>query len=134
MIPHTIEEGLNNVQVLRQETIPNDLKGIAFSVLRRLCGTSQKLPNSCLVGKELKINGEIPFAKRIYSDLWRGDWNGKDVAVKLLRFSEDDDRAKITKVSSTLEIRSHPTSSAHVCCPFVRGFARRWYSGNNCTT
>jgi len=50
----------------------------------------------------------MPFAKRTYADLWRGNWKGEDVAVKLLRFAVDDDRAKITKVSSERSVRIQP--------------------------
>ena len=68
--------------------------------MRRLCGTFQQLPSSCLIGEELKIDDEIPFATRAYADLRKGSWKGENVAVKLLRFSADDNRAKVTKVLS----------------------------------
>ena len=42
----------------------------------------------------------MPFATRTYADLRKGKWKGKDVTVKLLRFSVNDDRVKITKVPS----------------------------------
>lgn len=91
------------MQVLRYENVPSRLKSTAFGILRRLCGAFQQLPNSCLIGDDLKINGGIPFAKRAYADLWKGDWKGEDVAVKLLRFAAGDDKDKVTKVLSPSE-------------------------------
>ena len=85
-------------QILGHENIPNHLRSTAFGILRRLCGTFQQLPNSCLISEELKINDGIPFAIRAYADLRKGRWRGESVAVKLLRFAPGDDRAKITKV------------------------------------
>ena len=94
------DEVFNNLQVLRREDIPGHLKGTAFGILRRLCGAFEQLPNSCLIGEELKIDDGIPFATRAYADLRKGKWKEEDVVVKHLRFSADDDRVKITKVSS----------------------------------
>lgn len=71
-----------------------------MGILRRLCGAFQQLPDSCLIRDGLRISDEIPFATCASSDLWKGDWRGKGVAVKLLRFAASDNRAKITKVSS----------------------------------
>ena len=101
MVSHAFGEEFNGLQVLRHENIPGHLKSTAFGVLRRLCGTFQQLPNPYLIGDELKINDGIPFATRAYADLWKGDCNGEGVAVKLLRFAAGDNRAKITKVSSS---------------------------------
>ena len=67
-------------------------------VLRRLCGTFERLPDSCLINEELRINDGMPFATRAYADLRKGTWNGERVAIKLLRFSAEDDRGKVTKV------------------------------------
>ncbi|KAF9781255.1 kinase-like domain-containing protein, partial [Thelephora terrestris] len=69
----------------------------ALVVLRRLCGTFQQLPGSCLIGGELMIDGGIPFAKRAYADLRKGIWRGENVAIKVLRISTDESRAEITK-------------------------------------
>ena len=106
------------MQVLRDENVPGQLKSTAFGILRRLCGTFQQLPNSCLINSELKINDGIPFATRSYADLWKGDWKGEDVAVKLLRFAAGDDRTKITKVSSASERFFHMHPSLMRIVPF----------------
>ena len=99
--------GFNISQVLPHEKIQGTYKCIALKILRRLCGTFGRLPNSCLIGDELKINDGLPVETHAYADLRRGVWKDEDVAVKLLRFAPDDDRAKITKVSSTFEWSVH---------------------------
>ena len=58
----------------------------------------QQLPNSCVIGEELKINDKIPSATRAYADLRRGKWKGEDAVVTLSKFSAGHDRAEITKV------------------------------------
>ena len=67
-------------------------------MVRELCGTFGRLPGSCLINEDLQINREIPFAASAYADLWKGNWNGKMVAVKALRCSDDDDKSGIRKV------------------------------------
>ena len=105
------DKGFNILKILRHENIPSHLKCTALRILERLCGTFERLPNSCFIGDELKINDGLPLAKHPYADLQRGNWKGKNVAVKLLRFAAEDDRAKITKVSSAFEwfIRIRPS-------------------------
>ena len=54
------------------------------------------------------------------------------MAVKLLRFSADDDKPKITKVQAIQAICSHP---AVADAPLlVRGFVKRWSFGSNYVT
>ena len=52
-----------------------------------------------MMDEDFKIQEEIPFATRGYTDLWKREWNGQGVAVKALRFSPYDDRSKTTKVT-----------------------------------
>ena len=68
-------------------------------MLRKLCGAFGRLPKSSLIIEDFKIQEEMPFATRGYTDLWKRDWNGRKVAVKALRFAPDDDRSKTTKVT-----------------------------------
>ena len=51
-----------------------------------------------MIEEDFKIQEEMPFATRGYTDLWERCWNGRKVAIKALRFSPDDDQSKITKV------------------------------------
>ena len=90
---------IDSLQILNHPGITGELKGIALTLLRRLCGTFGRLPRSCLINEDFKTREEIPFATRGYTDLWKRDWNGRKVAVKALRFGPDDDRSKTTKVA-----------------------------------
>lgn len=92
----------NDLQVLQHKGIPGHLKSTAFGVLRKLCGTFQQLPSSCFIGQELRIDDGLPFATRAYADLRKGTWKGERVAIKLLRFSADENKTEITKVQSSL--------------------------------
>ena len=97
--------GLNEIvspQILQHPNIPGNLKSAAFTILRKLCGTFGKLPTSCLIEEDFKTRDDIPFATRGYTDLWKRDWNGRKVAVKMLRFAPDDDRSKTIKVIASL--------------------------------
>ncbi|KAF9781245.1 kinase-like domain-containing protein [Thelephora terrestris] len=94
-VPQLID--LIDRKVLQHKIIPTQLKGTAFGFLRRLCGTFQQLPSSCLIDGELMIDGGIPCSNRAYADLRKGSWRGENVAIKLLRTFKDDNKAEITK-------------------------------------
>ena len=98
--PYALEE-LDGLQVLQHEDIPDRLKNTAFGILRQLCGTFQRLPDSCLIGEQLQIDCGMPSATRICSDLRKGNLKGEIVAVKLLRLSTGDNRPKVINVTSS---------------------------------
>ena len=122
----TVREYSNAIhpQILQHADIPGDLKSTAFTMLRRLCGTFGRLPSSCLINEDLKMQEEIPFATRGYTDLWKRAWSGRKVAVKALRFAPDDDRSKTTKVRVfSGQSRGELTSAR-------RGFVKKFYCGS----
>ena len=123
--------GLNEIvspQILRHPNIPGNLKGTAFSILRKLCGTFGKLPTSCLIEEDFKTREEIPFATRGFTDLWKREWNGKKVAVKMLRLAPDDDRSKTIKV---MLLWSTDSPESHEELTFARrGSVKKCYCGN----
>lgn len=41
----------------------------------------------------------MPFSTRGFTTLWKGQWNGNPVAIKMLRLGPDDDLNKIAAVS-----------------------------------
>ena len=93
---------VNSLQILKHSDIAEELKSTAFTVLQRLCGTFERLPKTCVIKADFKIGGGAPVPTRAYTDLWKRDWNGRNVAVKALRFGPDDDRRKIMKVRISL--------------------------------
>ena len=121
--------GIDSLQILQHADISADLKGTAFSMLRRLCGTFGRLPRSCLINEDFKTQEEIPFATRGYTDLWKREWNGGKVAVKALRFAPDDDRNKTTKVMTFLVDRSLEISRELTLA--YRDFVKKYCCGKN---
>lgn len=116
---------VNPSQILQHPDIAGDLKSTAFSVLRRLCGTFGNLPRSCSINEDFKTQEKIPFATRGYTDLWERNWKGKKVAVKGLRFSSDDDKNKIRKVTVSVVYRFQ--GELTITC---RDFVKKWYCGS----
>ena len=69
-------------------------------MLRKLCGTFGRLPGSYLINEDFKMQ-ETPFATRGYTDLWKQVWSGREVAIKVVRFTPDNGRSKMTKVTTS---------------------------------
>jgi serine/threonine protein kinase len=83
-------------RAFRAARLDNDLRAIAFGVLRRLCGRIGQLPESYLLSDKFDLSG-IPRASGGFSDVRMGIFKGKDVAVKSLRVSEMDDKQRIRR-------------------------------------
>jgi hypothetical protein len=99
-------------KALRAARLEIELRTIAFSVLRKLCGRIGHLPESYLLSGG-KINlSEMAYASGGFADVRMGVFKGKDVAVKSLRISPLDDKSKIRKVGNRLTA-SHPGSLTH---------------------
>ncbi|KAF9646421.1 kinase-like protein [Thelephora ganbajun] len=84
-----------DVGILRNETLPNNLKSVAFGILRRLSGKFRRLPQSYLIEEGLSTEGKIPFCTRGFTTLWKGRLDGNLVAIKMLRLGPEDDKDKI---------------------------------------
>ena len=85
------------MKALRVARLDTKLRGIAFSVLRRLCGRIGHLPDSYLLSDKFNLYG-MPQVSGGFSNVRMGAFKGKDVAVKTLRVSKTDDRARVRKV------------------------------------
>lgn len=83
-------------RAFRAARLDSELRTIAFSVLRRLCGRIGHLPESYLLSDKFDLSG-MPRASGGFSDVRMGVFKGKDVAVKSLRISEMDDKLKIRR-------------------------------------
>ena len=76
-----------------------ELHTLAFSVLRRLCGRVGCLPGSYLLPNEFDLSG-LPRVSGGFADVRMREFEGKNVAVKSVRVSEVDDKARIRKVGT----------------------------------
>jgi hypothetical protein len=96
------------MKAFRAARLDTGLRQLAFGVLRRLCGSVGHLPDSYLLSAKFDLSG-APQASGGFSDVRMGVFKGKDVAVKTLRVSKMDDKAKIRKVGKHVTL-SHPGS------------------------
>ena len=53
-----------------------------------------------MINEDFKMH-ETPFATRGYTDLWKRVWSGREVAIKVVRFTPDDDGSKMIKVTTS---------------------------------
>ena len=95
-------------KAFRAARLDNHLRTIALSILRRLGGRTGLLPESYQLSEKF-YPSEMAHASGGFSDVRKGVFKGKDVAVKSLRISESDDRTKIRKVVNHATT-SHPGS------------------------
>ena len=108
-----------NTKAFRAARLDAELKGIAFRILKKLCGRLGHLPDSYLLSNEFDLSG-IPHASGGFSDLRKGTFKGKDVAVKSLRISELNDKIRIRKVGNQAAA-SPPGSLTHYAAFLQRG-------------
>ena len=71
-------------QALKSHGIPN--KGCVLWTLRQLCACLETLPNSCVLHVEFKPT-DPHHAAGGFADVWKGTYNGREVAFKSIRGS-----------------------------------------------
>jgi hypothetical protein len=69
-----------------------------FVTLRRLTGFHGRLPDSVIIKEKFEVSAKI-LASGGFSDVRRGKYMGRLVAVKALRVPEQDNMLEIRKVS-----------------------------------
>ena len=86
------------VKALRAARLDPELRRVAIGVLRRLCGRVGHLPESYLLSDKFDLSG-MPRASGGFADVWKAEFRGKvKIAIKCLRVSDVDDKARIRKV------------------------------------
>jgi hypothetical protein len=84
-------------QWLTTFTTQNNFRRQVISILMKLCSASGVLPRDLFIHGVNLGDDRDPWASGGFADVFRGTYNGQDVAVKRLRvFSED--KAKIDLV------------------------------------
>ena len=84
-------------KAFRAGQLDTELRELALGVLKKLCGRIGHLPDSYLLSDKFDLSG-MPRASGDFADIWMGVFKGRNVAIKSLRVSEVDDKAKIRKV------------------------------------
>ena len=85
------------MKAFRASPLDNELRQLAFSILRKLSNRIGHLPGSYLLSDKFDISGKV-VASGGFADVRKGVFKGKDVAVKTLRVSLTDDKGKIRRV------------------------------------
>ena len=85
-------------QALDLPGLPSRLRGKCLSALRRICGRQALLPRSLQI--PICYNrSDTPLYCGGFADVWKGEHDGRHVAVKVLRVYSTSDVSKIASVS-----------------------------------
>jgi hypothetical protein len=97
--PHsvTFELSLSAGQALDLPDLQPQLRSKCLGALYRICGRQASLPRSLRI--PLCYNRlDTPLYRGGFADVWRGEYQGRSVAVKALRVYSTSDSVKITSV------------------------------------
>jgi hypothetical protein len=88
--------------MLKGDQLPHATRSHAFKLMRRLAGASRQLPKSYLVGAftRYKVEKKV-IAGGAFADIQKGRLKGKDVAIKTIRISLEDEN----KIGAIHEVR-----------------------------
>ena len=103
------------------DTLPPWLQKKCMGSLRKICGRLGLLPKSVKI-QVTYDRSKDPLYAGGYADVWKGQCQDYDVAVKVLRVCENNDFEKITKVGSHSLLKA-VYLQANLC--LRRGSARR---------
>jgi len=85
------------LQALNDIPTTDDVSPKCLHKLQAICSHRMTLPSSYTVSGEITRIGDRPVALGGFADVWKGTHSGKQVCVKLLRVSLNNDRI-LTKV------------------------------------
>ena len=88
-----------DIKALHVAQLEPQLRHLAFAVLTRLCGKIGYLPESYLLSDKFDLSG-MPHTSGGFSDVRKCVFKGKAVAVRSLRVSEVDNKARVRKVGN----------------------------------
>lgn len=86
-------------QALDRANLPSTLRKKCLSALCKICGRHALLPKSLRVSLSYDRSG-LSFRQGGFADVWMGEYQGSQVAVKVLRVSLTSDFQDITKVGA----------------------------------
>lgn len=82
-------------KALKSHGVPK--KGCILWTLRQLCAYQETLPKSCVLPIEFK-SSDPHHAAGGFADVWKGNYNGREVAFKSIRGSTlSDDAARLKR-------------------------------------
>ena len=100
------------VQILDLPDLPPYLWGKCLSAVRRICSRQALLPRSLQIPMCYDRSG-APRYRGGFADVWKGEYQGCDVAVKVLRVYSTSDLTKIKSVSRHIPAKTvcHPADA-----------------------
>ena len=69
----------------------------SIKLLYRTCGHHALLPGTLRISAHYDQTGNLP-RRGGYADVWRGDYRGQDVAIKVIRTYSDRELGKVINV------------------------------------
>lgn len=73
----------------------NELRGLLLNVLLQLAIKSHKVPK-CLHVTGISKVSPFPVAAGGFGDVWRGEWENRDVALKTVRYLQTQSQSDKT--------------------------------------
>lgn len=111
------------LQALKSHGIPLN-KGCVLWTLRQLCACQEILPRSCVLQVEFKPT-DPHHAAGGFADVWKGTYNGMEVAFKSIRGSTQANDAVRLKRKVGHDIDVFPLCIGDTPSLFRGGFAKR---------
>ena len=100
------------------------LQSKCLDTLRKICGHQGLLPRSVQIPLCFNQLG-APLYRGGYADVWKSQYDGRDVAVKVLRIYSTSDYEKMASVGSRV-----PSKYLLADCQDCRGSAKKsWLGG-----
>jgi len=85
-----------------------------ITALGKLCGASGLLPTSAVLSAGLEKRGTIAVASGGFTDIWRGEYNGAQVAIKALHIYPALNLKEAKEVSIQLSLEVRPLTKTQI--------------------
>ena len=96
---------LKRTQAIGLPGLPLQRRKQCLSALCRICGRWSLLPSSLQI--QVRYNpSSIPQYRGGFADVWKGDYQGRSVAAKVVRVYSTSDFDKITRVRRSYRVRN----------------------------
>ena len=92
------------MQTLANRRLPQQKKTQYLRYLRRLCGTFGILPSSFVLAPKTVKRVAEPFANGGFSNVYKATFEGRPVAVKVLKIPASMDPKKVHRVRFTPKV------------------------------
>ena len=125
-LTHPPDDGRDD-QVIRSIDSKRTQNAASLRALGSICSATTQLPHTTILSDGLKKCGNIAVASGGFTDIWRGSYRAKDVALKAFRTYPIQDLKEAEKVRRTTRVKVGSIfDDPH------RYYGRRWSCGRDC--